>query len=223
MPTLVTLAGATAGSAAWIDTGDTPLGTAGDDRFATFRHSHHTRPSCGAGHAGAAHDHRNGSTTDVCRSSQQDAPITISRDGRFVPCELVPREETGKAIAHVVVRPTGGDQLSPKDDSGALRGASTPCEVHARSRSAQERQQLRRELVRRLLGHVVPAVEPAPPQVVGPGSPHRQHVAVQLRRSSPVGPQHQRRAGDAAARLPVRRIVRAVDREPGPVVLEHRP
>jgi Tol biopolymer transport system component len=110
---------ATAGSTAWVAAGDTPLGVSGDGRFVSYGHSVHTCPFCGQGYAGAVFDRRNGTASDVCESSQEDAPVTISRDARFVLCEIVPSEATSYSVAHVVNRRTGADFL--------IDGGSGPC------------------------------------------------------------------------------------------------
>jgi Tol biopolymer transport system component len=64
-------------------------------------------------------DRRDGIASDVCESSQEDAPVTISRDGRFALCEIVPSEATSYSVAHVVNRRTGADFL--------IDGGSGPC------------------------------------------------------------------------------------------------
>ena len=64
-------------------------------------------------------DRRDGTASDVCESSQEDAPVTISRDGRFALCEIVPSEATSNSVAHVVNRRTGADFL--------IDGGSGPC------------------------------------------------------------------------------------------------
>src|SRR3954451_12889521 len=123
LATLVALGGATgvamAASTAWVASGDTPLGVSGDGRFVTYGHSVHTCPFCGQGYAGAVFDRRDGTASDVCESSQEDAPVTISRDGRSLLCEIVPSEATSASVAHVVNRRTGADFL--------LDGGSGPC------------------------------------------------------------------------------------------------
>jgi Tol biopolymer transport system component len=123
LATLVALGGATgvamAASTAWVASGDTPLGVSGDGRFVSYGHSVHTCPFCGQGYAGAVLDRRDGTASDVCESSQEDAPVTISRDGRFLLCEIVPSEATSASVAHVVNRRTGADFL--------IDGGSGPC------------------------------------------------------------------------------------------------
>ena len=84
----------------------------------------------------------------------------------------------------------------------------------ARSASAEELAEHGRELLRRLLGHVVAAVDRRAADVVGPRAPDRDRIAAQVLEVVVDGPGDQRRAAHAAAGRPVGVVVRAVEPRP---------
>src|SRR3954451_8290178 len=91
-----------------------------------------------------------------------------------------------------------------------------------RGSHGEESSQLGGELTGGFLGHMVTAVDPpAAAQIGRPGRPDLPRVPVQLLQVVLGRPQHQRRTGDPASRLPVGLVRSPVDAESGPVVLEH--
>src|SRR4051794_32701339 len=90
------------------------------------------------------------------------------------------------------------------------------------SAGIEELQQDGGELLRRLFGHVVARVDADTAHVVGPVAPDRHGVAVELLHVVVDGAREQQRAGDPAAGGTVGLLVRAVDPDAGPVVLDHR-
>src|SRR5690348_16814937 len=91
--------------------------------------------------------------------------------------------------------------------------------MHDRSR-AEERLEFRGDLVWLLLRQIVPAIERASFDLVGPVAPDRKHVVPLLELASP-GPEREHLAC-YLARAVIRRVVHAIDRRAGPVVLADR-
>src|SRR5829696_4619743 len=91
-----------------------------------------------------------------------------------------------------------------------------------RGSCTQEREQFGNERLWRFLGYVVAGLDRAAAQVVRPRAPDLERVAVQLLHVVARRPEHEHRALNMSARTTVRVVVRAVDPEPGPVVLHHR-
>src|SRR6185312_5348246 len=126
-----------------------------------------------------------------------------------------PRPRTGRRST----RRSSGPSSSrwPRAPAGPPPGSGA-----SRLGLSEERGQERRELGRRLLGHMVTAVDGLASHVVGPVTPDGERVAVEVSHVVPSGPQEQQRAADPAARGAVRLVVLAVDAQPGAVVLHHR-
>src|SRR4051794_17979354 len=77
--------------------------------------------------------------------------------------------------------------------------------------------------LRRLLGHVVPGLDPHARKRPGhPVAPDRQRIAVEVLEVVPRRPADQRRAYDAAAGGEVGLLVRAIDLDPRAVIADHR-
>src|SRR6185503_2613711 len=88
-------------------------------------------------------------------------------------------------------------------------GRRSPSDAVGRS-AGQEAEQRAGELLRRLLGHVMAAVDPPAAEVGGPRAPDRERVAVEVLEVVLDRPEEERRAGDPPARGPVGLVVRAV-------------
>lgn len=71
-----------------------------------------------------------------------------------------------------------------------------------------------------LLGHVVAGVDAVAGDVVCPGSPDGQRIAVEVLQVIAQGPQHEQRLLHTSARITVLAFMDSVDRQTGSVVLE---
>lgn len=96
--------------------------------------------------------------------------------------------------------------------AAAVAMAATACEGCAAGyalASRQEGEELARQFLRRLLGHMVSAIEPAPARLARPAARHREDIAIEPLDIVAARPQHEERTGEAPPGTAIGLVIRA--------------